>query len=83
MTVASPRLAPTGGQVPLFGNNPIAVAIPGDCDFPLVLDIAVGSLAAGKLELARRCRQGHSRKGSPGISTATRQQTLPWHSRAR
>ena len=52
MTVASPRLAPTGGQVPLFGNNPIAVAIPGDCDFPLVLDIAVGSLAAGKLELA-------------------------------
>ena len=52
MTVASPRLAPTGGKKPLFGNNPIAVAIPGVCGFPLVLDIAVGSLAAGKLELA-------------------------------
>jgi LDH2 family malate/lactate/ureidoglycolate dehydrogenase len=52
MTVASPRLAPTGGKVPLFGNNPIAVAVPGECDFPLILDIAVGSLAAGKLELA-------------------------------
>ena len=57
MTVASPRLAPTGGKQPMFGNNPIAVAIPSNCQFPLILDIAVGSLAAGKLELAAAAGQ--------------------------
>ncbi len=52
MTVASPRLAPTGGRTPLFGNNPIAYAVPADLDFPLLFDAAMGALAAGKLELA-------------------------------
>ena len=52
MTVASPRLAPTGGTLPLFGNNPISMAVPGEQDFPLVIDAAVGAIAAGKLELA-------------------------------
>ena len=52
MTVASPRLAPTGGRIPLFGNNPIAYAVPSDLDFPLLFDAAMGALAAGKLELA-------------------------------
>ena len=52
MTVASPRLAPTGGKRPLFGNNPLALAVPGDGEFPLVIDFAMGQLAAGKLELA-------------------------------
>ena len=52
MTVASPRLAPTGGTQPLFGNNPIAMAVPGNQEFPLLIDFAMGQLAAGKLELA-------------------------------
>lgn len=52
MTVASPRLAPTGGRQPLFGNNPISMAVPGSPDFPLIIDAAMGSTAAGKLELA-------------------------------
>ena len=52
MTVASSRIAPTGGSQPLFGNNPIAIAIPGNQAFPLVIDFAMGQLAAGKLELA-------------------------------
>ncbi|MFA6111442.1 MAG: Ldh family oxidoreductase [Candidatus Latescibacterota bacterium] len=52
MTVASPRLAPTGGTQPLFGNNPLAVAVPGDQGFPLVADFAVGRTGAGRLELA-------------------------------
>ena len=52
MTVASPRLAPSGGRTPLFGNNPIAYAVPADLDFPLLFDAAMGALAAGKLELA-------------------------------
>ena len=52
MTVASPRLAPTGGKLPLFGNNPIALSVPGDQSFPLVIDFASGKIAAGRLELA-------------------------------
>lgn len=52
MTVASPRLAPTGGIQPLFGNNPIAMAAPGDQDFPLLVDFAAGITGAGRLELA-------------------------------
>lgn len=52
MTVASPRLAPTGGTLPLFGNNPLAMAIPGNGEFPLLVDFATGSIAAGNLELA-------------------------------
>ncbi len=52
MTVASPRLAPTGGTLPLFGNNPLAMAVPGNGDFPLLVDFATGSIAAGNLELA-------------------------------
>jgi len=52
MTVASPRLTPTGGAEPLFGNHPIAMAVPGDQDFPLIIDAAMGSIAAGKLQLA-------------------------------
>ena len=52
MTVASPRLAPTGGKQPLFGNNPISLAVPGDQQFPLLVDFAAGRTGAGRLELA-------------------------------
>jgi LDH2 family malate/lactate/ureidoglycolate dehydrogenase len=52
MTVASPRLAPTGGTLPLFGNNPLALAVPGNGEFPVLVDFATGSIAAGNLELA-------------------------------
>ena len=35
MTVADPsRLARPGGTQPLFGNNPLALAVPGDQTFP-------------------------------------------------
>ncbi len=52
MTVASSRIAPTGGSKALFGNNPIALAVPGDQEFTLLIDFAMGKIAAGKLELA-------------------------------
>ena len=52
MTVASPRIAPTGGTQALFGNNPLSLAVPGQQDFPLIVDFAAGNIAAGKLELA-------------------------------
>jgi LDH2 family malate/lactate/ureidoglycolate dehydrogenase len=52
MTVASPRLAPTGGTQPLFGNNPLSLSVPGDQPFPLLVDFASGRTGAGRLELA-------------------------------
>lgn len=52
MTVASPRLAPTGGTQPLFGNNPLSLSVPGDQEFPLLVDFASGRTGAGRLELA-------------------------------
>ncbi len=58
MTVASPRLAPTGGTLPLFGNNPLALSVPGDQAFPLLVDFASGRTGAGRLELA--AAQGES-----------------------
>ena len=64
MTVASPRLAPTGGIQPLFGNNPVSLAVPGDQDFPLLVDLAMGSIAAGKLELAA----AEGQELSPGLA---------------
>ncbi|NKB65470.1 MAG: hypothetical protein GKR89_00275 [Candidatus Latescibacteria bacterium] len=64
MTVASPRLAPTGGIQPLFGNNPISLSVPGDQDFPLLIDLAMGSIAAGRLELAA----GEKQELAPGLA---------------
>ena len=53
MTVASPRLAPTGGTQPLFGNNPLASALLLVTQaFPLLIDFASGKTGAGRLELA-------------------------------
>ncbi|MFT5086488.1 MAG: LDH2 family malate/lactate/ureidoglycolate dehydrogenase [Candidatus Latescibacterota bacterium] len=52
MTVASPRIAPTGGTQPLFGNNPLSLSVPGDQEFPLLIDFASGRTGAGRLELA-------------------------------
>lgn len=54
MTVSSPRIAPTGGIQAMFGTNPIALGVPGNHDFPLVIDLAMSSVAAGNIELAAR-----------------------------
>ena len=45
-------LAPTGGVTPLFGNNPIAVAIPRPEEPSLVLDIALSVAPRGKIGLS-------------------------------
>lgn len=44
-------LAPTGGREPLFGNNPLAVGIPRQHRFPIVLDIAMSVATRGKIGL--------------------------------
>ena len=52
-TNASARIAPWGGADAIVGNNPFSFAIPGP-DFPIVLDMATSSVAAGKIRIAAR-----------------------------
>jgi LDH2 family malate/lactate/ureidoglycolate dehydrogenase len=48
-TNAAPLMAPTGGKKPIIGNNPFAFAAPAGEHLPVVLDIAVSQVAAGKV----------------------------------
>lgn len=54
-TNASPKLTPPGGVQPVVGNNPLSWAIPrsGGSD-PIVLDMALSTVAFGKVRLARQ-----------------------------
>jgi amino acid adenylation domain-containing protein len=45
-------LAPTGGVTPLFGNNPLAIAVPRRDGHPIVLDIAMSVATRGRIGLA-------------------------------
>ena len=47
-------MAPYGGVTPSLSNTPIAYAIPAATERPLMLDMAVSVVAAGKVALARR-----------------------------
>lgn len=50
MTNASPQVAPTFGAEPMFGTNPIAVAIPLRDAPPFSFDMATSTAPRGKLE---------------------------------
>lgn len=52
MTNSSPTIAPTGGIMPLLGNNPIAVAVPAGEYAPPVLDIAFSVSSLSKIKQA-------------------------------
>ena len=47
-------MAPWGGVTPSLSNTPIAYAIPAHEERPLMLDMAVSVVAAGKVALAKR-----------------------------
>jgi (2R)-3-sulfolactate dehydrogenase (NADP+) len=49
---APPALAPAGGATPVLGTNPIAFAAPAE-DGPLIVDLALGVGARGKVLAAR------------------------------
>ena len=51
---AGPNVAPFGGTQPLHGTNPLAYAVPGGDEPPLVLDIATSVAAFGQVTKARR-----------------------------
>ncbi|HWN94139.1 MAG TPA: Ldh family oxidoreductase [Methylomirabilota bacterium] len=53
-TNAGPTMAPTGGREGRLGNNAFAVAIPTGSSPPLVLDMATGAVAWGKIFVAQQ-----------------------------
>jgi L-2-hydroxycarboxylate dehydrogenase (NAD+) len=54
MTNAAPLMVPPFAKEPLLGTNPIGFAVPAGNEKPFVLDMAVTSVAWGKIEIARR-----------------------------
>ena len=52
-TNAGINMPPTGGTKKLVGNNPFAIAVPTNRDWPMVLDMATSVVAGGKLDVAK------------------------------
>jgi len=53
-TNAGPTMAPTGGREGRLGNNAFAIAVPAGRYPPLVLDMATGAVAWGKIFVAQQ-----------------------------
>jgi LDH2 family malate/lactate/ureidoglycolate dehydrogenase len=53
-TNAGPTMAPTGGREGRLGNNAMAIALPAGKLPPLVLDMATGAVAWGKIFVAQQ-----------------------------
>jgi LDH2 family malate/lactate/ureidoglycolate dehydrogenase len=51
-TNAGLNMAPTGGRDKIVGNNPLAIAVPTNRAWPMVLDMATSVVAGGKLDVA-------------------------------
>jgi LDH2 family malate/lactate/ureidoglycolate dehydrogenase len=49
---ASPTMSPWGGSQKMLGNNPLCVAVPAGRERPVVLDMATGAVALGKILVA-------------------------------
>ncbi len=54
LTNGTPIMAPTGGRQCRVGNNPVAVAVPAGHHPTLVLDMATGAVAKGKIYVAQQ-----------------------------
>ena len=53
-TNAGPTMAPSGGREARLGNNAFAIAVPAGHSAPLVLDMATGAVAWGKIFVAQQ-----------------------------
>ncbi len=53
-TNAAPIMCVWGGKGRFIGNNPIAIAVPTEKEFPIVLDMASSTVAGGKIRLAEK-----------------------------
>lgn len=54
---SSPGIAPFGAKEKMFGTNPIAVAVPSQKNFPIVLDMSSSVVARGKVRQALAAKQ--------------------------
>ncbi|MBP1930844.1 Ldh family oxidoreductase [Ammoniphilus resinae] len=52
MSNTSPMIAPTGSLKPVLGNNPWAIAVPTNMNYPVTLDMANSMVAKGKIRMA-------------------------------
>jgi L-2-hydroxycarboxylate dehydrogenase (NAD+) len=71
-TNARPSLAPTFGNVPMFGTNPIAFGVPTDEACPFMLDMATSIVQRGKVEIADRL----GKPVPPGLAVDDKGQTV-------
>ena len=62
-TNTSPLVAPTRGQTPVFGTNPLAVSANGQNGDRYILDMSTSSVAVGKIEIQMRKEQDLPSKG--------------------
>ena len=53
-TNAGPSMAPTGGREGRLGNNAFAISVPAGKSSPIVLDMATGAVAWGKIFVAQQ-----------------------------
>jgi LDH2 family malate/lactate/ureidoglycolate dehydrogenase len=56
-TNAGPTMAPTGGREGRLGNNAMAIAVPARKFPPIVLDMATGAVAWGKIFVAQQAKK--------------------------
>lgn len=52
LTNASSNMPPAGGRSRYFGTNPLAIGVPSDGEYPLVLDMSTSVVARGKIVMA-------------------------------
>jgi LDH2 family malate/lactate/ureidoglycolate dehydrogenase len=48
-TSSPPIVVPWGGAKPVFGTNPFSIGFPVDESFPIIVDMATSTVAAGKI----------------------------------
>ena len=68
-------VVPTGGAEPMFGTNPLSIAIPAGRYDPLVLDMATSVVAQGKVILA--AKEGKSIPDTWAVDSAGNPTTNP------
>jgi LDH2 family malate/lactate/ureidoglycolate dehydrogenase len=53
MSNTRPLMPAPGGAEPMVGNNPIAIAVPSQGEYPIEVDMALSESAMGKIRLAK------------------------------
>lgn len=54
MTTGGMNVLPVDGSKPMFGLNPIAIAVPTNSEAPFIFDASMSSVAGNKIVLAKR-----------------------------